>query len=266
MPGNECDLVEPVTGISYIRVEENGNYLTSSVTESHRINSPYILESEDKSFFDKLVGKFDAMKNRPINRKLFVETLLKYDIGSLLHGVFIAKGEITGGRLRVERAMSAFIEAHGVQTAASGGVKKDQVNPEKDEKKGLTAEKGFGHVPFHRDEFTAKEITAFFNIDLAQIRGYGLGDDVTNLLILLALFKVRALLDSDLRLRTACYLEVADDASLTATNVEFPLPALADIIADLPAAIDACKDKMTRETVIYVEKQAKKKASKIGAE
>src|SRR5690606_18429274 len=44
------DLIEPLTGLSYVRVEKDGKYLTSSVMEAHRINSPYILESGDKNF------------------------------------------------------------------------------------------------------------------------------------------------------------------------------------------------------------------------
>ena len=45
------DLVEALRGLSYIKVEHEGKYLTSSVTDSHRLNSPYILESKDETFF-----------------------------------------------------------------------------------------------------------------------------------------------------------------------------------------------------------------------
>lgn len=199
-------LIEAAEGLSYIIVHDaDGKYLTSSIVESHRINSPYILESKDKAFFDKLREELVVMEKGPIDRRAFAETLLKYDVNSLLHGVFLAKKELAGGRLRMPRVISSFIEAEGIQSAASGGVKNDHVDPQGD-----TA-KGFGNVPFHREEFTAERITGFFSVDLQQIEAYGLGDDVTRMLTTLALFKIRALLDGNLRLRTACDLEVADD-------------------------------------------------------
>lgn len=37
------DLVEPLRGLSYVKVERGNKYLTSSVTDSHHLNSPYIL-------------------------------------------------------------------------------------------------------------------------------------------------------------------------------------------------------------------------------
>ncbi|MGH7663579.1 MAG: type I-G CRISPR-associated RAMP protein Csb1/Cas7g, partial [Gemmatimonadaceae bacterium] len=152
------DLVEALSGLSYIRVDRDGDYLTSSVTEAHRINSPYILESKDRDFFDKLKDAVAPLAEGPIDRRMLAETLLKYDVNSLIHGVFLAKKELAGGRLRVARALSAFIEAASAQVAASGGVKNDHVNPAGD------ASKGFGNVPFHREEYTAATITAYFNL------------------------------------------------------------------------------------------------------
>jgi CRISPR-associated protein Csb1 len=243
------DLQAALKGLSYIRVEQDGKFLTSSLTEAHRINSPYILESKDRSFFDKLKAKVDPLAEGPINRKLLAETLLEFDINSLLHGVFLAKKELAGGRLRVARAISAFIEAAGVQVAASGGVKNDAVNPSGD------TSKGFGNVPFHREEYTAESITACFNLDLGQIRGYGLGEKVERLLILLALYKIRALLDGNLRLRTACDFAVAEKVSISAASPEgFALPSLTDLQADLPPAIKACADSMAGTTTVKFTK------------
>ena len=111
------DLVEPLRGLSYVKVEHNGEYLTSSVTSSHRLNSPYILESKDRAFFEQLQGELGALAKGPIDRRLLAKTLLKYDAGSLIHGVFLAKPDLAGGRLRVARALTAFIEADGVKVA-----------------------------------------------------------------------------------------------------------------------------------------------------
>jgi CRISPR-associated protein Csb1 len=172
--------------------------------------------------------------------------------------VFLAKKELAGGRYRIARALSAFIEASGVRVAASGGVKNDHVNPS-----GVTKD-GFGNVPFARDEFTADRIDCHVNLDLGQLRGYGLGGDVERLLILLALYRVRRLLDGDLRLRTACDLEPVDRDSIMATRpAGFPLPSLADLERALPAAIAICKELMTAnvfafEDELKIAKDAKK--------
>lgn len=228
-------LPEELAGLSYVRVEEKGAYLTSSLTEAHRLNSPYILESKEKRFFDELQKQTKELENGAVSRPKLARLILRYDANALLHGVFLAKKELVGGRLRLERALSAFIEAEDVQVAASGGVKNDHVNPKGE------AKEGFGNVPFQRDEFTARRIVAFFNLDLEEIRGFGLGPDVERLLVLLALYKIRKLVDGRLRLRTACDLELAGDGPITARRPSgFALPPLTELRSAMPAAIAAC--------------------------
>ncbi|MDR1282295.1 MAG: type I-U CRISPR-associated protein Cas7 [Opitutaceae bacterium] len=226
------DWLPPLKGLPFVAVKDKAsNLVTTSTLEAHRLNSPYILEGKDKSFVETLKKELGTEKEGRADLRKLASVLLKYDINSLLHGVFIAKADIAGGRMRLPRAITAFIEAGNVNVAASGGVKNDAVNPAGDTKK------GFGNVPFHRDEFTG-EITAFFNIDLAQIRGYALGADVEKLLIALALYKIRALLDSPFRPRTACDLDLI--GITTEKPAGFTLPALAEIEATLPGLITAC--------------------------
>ena len=229
------DLVEELRGLSYVKVEiEERNtrkYLTSSVTDSHRLNSPYILESKDKKFFNTLQQELGALEKGPIDRKTLAQKLLKYDVGSLIHGVFLAKEQLAGGRLRVARTLTAFIEADGVRVAPSGGSKQDHVDPSGKAYNQGGAERGFGHVPFPRDEYTAEKITLYASVDLAQIRGYGLGDDATKMLILLALYKLRAFVDSPMRLRTACTFELKSGGEIESKNASgFKLPKMEDII------------------------------------
>jgi CRISPR-associated protein Csb1 len=69
---------------------------------------------------------------------------------------------------------------------------------------------GYGTVPHHRVEYTASAITAYFTIDHAQFRSYGLSEPATGLLAALADFEIGTLLDGGLRLRTACDLRVLD--------------------------------------------------------
>ncbi|WP_437953746.1 type I-U CRISPR-associated RAMP protein Csb1/Cas7u [Sorangium sp. So ce296] len=230
------DLTPELKGLSYVRVvRPDKSYLTSSITEAHRLNSPYILESKDKSFFNRLKDETAPLAEGPIDRRKLAAIVFRYDASTLLHGLFLAKPDLVGGRLRIERALSSFIEAEDVRVAASGGVKNDAVNPSGD------TGKGFGNVPFHRDEYTAKRITAFFSLDLHQIRGYGLGAAAERLLTLLALYKIAALLEGDMRLRTAC--DLAPQGSLRVVRPEsFVVPPAAALRAELPSAIAACKD------------------------
>jgi CRISPR-associated protein Csb1 len=256
------DLKAELNGISHVRINRNGGFLTDTIMESHRLNSPYLLENSDKTFFNQLKSDLGVLETGPIDRRKLAQVLLKYDIGSLLHGVFLAKKELAGGRLRVARALSAFIEADGVRIAASGGVKNDHVNPSGETKT------GFGNVPFARDEFTAERITLFANLDLAQIRGYGLGPEVNHLLILLALFKLRTLIEGNLRLRTACDLRVANTSITAAEPKGFGLPALAELTATLKPVIADCKAHMAVTEVAFNDelKKGKEAAEEAGAD
>lgn len=236
--------VTPLAGLPFVAVtDKSGAPITNSLLEAHRLNSPYILEGTDKTFFNALRKELGADEEGRVDLQKLAAVLLKYDINSLLHGIFIAKKEISGGRMRLPRALTAFIEASEVKIAASGGVKNDSVNPAGD------AKKGFGNVPFHRDEFTGN-ITAFFNLDLSQIRGYGLGEAVENLLIAVALYKIRALLDSPFRPRTACDLEVIG-ITVKRPNA-YTLPTLAEITAALPGLIKAASDRFASPAVTTV--------------
>jgi CRISPR-associated protein Csb1 len=133
--------------------------------------------------------------------------------------------------------LSAFIEAEDINIASSGGVKNDRVDPS-GKSEGGGAKQGFGNVPFARDEFTAKRLVAYFNLDLAQIRAFGLGALVERFLVSFALFKIRALLSSGLRLRTACDLMLAAAPNVTAP-AGLVLPELEELQTELPALIEA---------------------------
>jgi CRISPR-associated protein Csb1 len=248
--------VEALDGISHVTVTRKGAFLTDSMLESHRINSPYLLAGKDRKFHDHLKAELGGLEEGPIDRKKLAEVLLKFDVGSLIHGVFLAKKELAGGRLRVARALSAFIEATGATVAPEGGVKNDHVNPSGDTKS------GFGNVPFARDKYRADQIDCHVNLDLAQIRGYGLETRAQKLLILLALYRVRKLLDGDLRLRTACDLEPVDRGNLIASRPEgFHLPSLPKLEAAVKSAIADCKQLMTHTTVTFEDEMKKGKES-----
>lgn len=264
--------IASLSGISHITVNRNGRFLTDSMLEAHRINSPYILNSSDRSFLDPFLAMLRTQlgddlvneNNGLINRNGLASTLVRYDIGSLIHGVFLSNKvklnasdktpeSIGGGRLRVTRALSGFIEASNVRVAPSGGVKNDHVNPS-----GVTKD-GFGNVPFARDEFVG-DLVCHINLDLAQIRGYGLNESAEKLLVLLALHRVRRLFEGDLRLRAACDLEPITRDDIVATRSDgFPLPSLVELegtenqLGFVQEAIAECGDMMTHSITNYTE-------------
>ena len=226
------DWVAPLRGLPLVKVVDADNEpLTNSVLEAHRLNSPYILEGKDQTVVNILKERLADMEEGRVNLGELARVLLEFDTNALLHGVFLAKRNLAGGRLRLSRALSAFIEATDAKVATSGGVKNDAVNPAGD-----TA-KGFGNVPFARDEWAAKEIVAYFNLDLRQIRSFGLGEAVEKLLIALALFKIQKFLDEGLRLRTACDLDRVEQR--VTRPKAFALPALDALCDELPQLIEA---------------------------
>ncbi len=230
--GMSDDWIVPLRGLPLVKVNDiDGNPLTNSVLEAHRLNSPYILESKDNTVLEMLQSELAGMEEGMVDIRKLAATLLRMDANAVLHGVFLAKQSLAGGRLRLPRVLSAFIEAEGASVAASGGVKNDRVNPSGD------TSKGFGNVPFARDEYVASRITAYFNVDLAQIRGFGFPDSAVHMLTALSLFKIRRFLRTGLRLRTACDLEAVE---LRVTRPEdFELPDEEALAEALPGLIQA---------------------------
>lgn len=216
------DLIPDLLGLPYLKIiAANNGQLSNSLLEAHRINSEYA-----RNFHDKFANEIRYEKDGRVDWQRFHSSLFKYDPNSLIHGCFL---EEIGGRLRVTRALSGFVEASDVVVAESGGVKNNIVQPD--------LKGGEGNVPFHRTEFVAKEIKAYFNLDLALLRGHGLSADATNLLIALSLFKIRRFLSTGLRLRTACDLEI--DGDLTVTQPK------GFVIADEKALLNECKRLIT---------------------
>lgn len=260
---DQNQLLKELDGLPYIASKFNGNVLTTSFLEAHRLSSPYLLND---AWAKKIATEMELKDDYQINNKHVVKTLFKYDPCSLIHGVWLGtkeyKNEFSGGRVRLTRLLSGFIEAADIMVAESGGTKFDK-NAARMTETG-NAETGYGTLPFHRTEFTAKTITAYFNLDLALLRGYGLDENATKLLIALSLFKVRRFLSIGLRLRTACDL---DCISLKATRPDnFAIPDEQVLLAECARLIAACKsDGLFADpavTVVTWEPSAKKGKTK----
>ncbi len=199
-------------GLPYVRVVDDatGDYLTSSRTEAHRLASAFIKDAtlDGTSMVEVIRERLGLVDDKPLAPRHIAAALFTLDPFCLIHGVFFADNRWPG-QPKITRALTAFVEAIDVRPADSGGVKKDQVRHSLGEGGG-TAE-GYGTVPFHRVEWTAREITASFALDLRQIHSYGLGEAATDLLEAVGLWEIRSLIEGGLRLRTACDLEAIED-------------------------------------------------------
>lgn len=240
-PGRD-DLVPVLRGMPYVRVTMDGRFLTSSTLEAHRLNSGYILGGQASSFLETLKDEFQAFERGPVDLRVVARTTLRYDPNSLVHGLFLT--EVAGGRLRLPRLLSGFIEARGAEPVEEGGVKNDRVLPT-----GNTG-KGFGNVPYARTEYVAERITAYFNLDLRLMRSYSLGESAERFLVGLALWKIRHFLEEGLRLRTACDLTCRN---VRVTHPEgFELPEREELDGLMPELIEAV-DGFKRPPVTEVE-------------
>jgi CRISPR-associated protein Csb1 len=227
-------------GLPYIVAELSGDATaeTSSLVEAHRINSPYIIS--DRGFQKAFIERAACARGKPLDWRRIAGALLFYDPNSLLHGAFLANLE--DGRVKIPRALTAFIEAEDVREAVSGGVKNNPIDPSGSIRAQAEPDNVYGNVPFHRIEYTARKITAYFNLDLSLIAGYGIAPEARDLLIALGLYKIRRFLDGGLRLRTACDLCPKGPEAVTAPE-GFGLPAQADLLRAVQSGIKACAGK-----------------------
>jgi CRISPR-associated protein Csb1 len=240
-----------VDGMPWVRVVREGGdeFLTSSRLEAHRLFSSYIRDSAwgGTPGEARLVNLLGLKDDTPLDYGRMARTIMTLDPFSLIHGVFFAgqtkkKKGIWPAQPKFTRAVSAVVEAHNVRRAVSGGRKSELVRHQLDEEaQSGGTEKGYGSVPFHRVEWTARRIVASFVVDVELLRSYGLPPAATELLETVALWEIRALLSGGLRLRTACDLEVVDEV---ATRRGQPLPSLDELSARVRDLISRSEDSL----------------------
>lgn len=251
----EQEQVAALKGIPFVDVRNpNGEFLTSSRLEAHRVASAYIMEGiingGDQTGFDWLPGQLGLAKGKAIDHRKLAAAVFELDPLSLIHGVFFArKGGGWAWQPKIARAVTSFIDADDVRAAFSGGVKTDSVDPT-----GGATDTGYGMVPHQRTEFTARSITAYATIDHSQLRSYGLGDARTELLEALIEFELSEVFHGEgLRLRTACDLRPLTGSELDARGLtsgidQIPTPDAAR--SRVRSAIDACKGQLGDVTVV----------------
>lgn len=231
--GNSPEIIDEFKGLSYIRVhlksKDGVDSETSSLIEAHRINSPYIVSG--KNFTKKLTDDANYKDGVYPDWEKIGNALFHYDINSLIHGAFMSN---IGGRFRVPRALSAFIEGEDVKEVLYGGSKLSDIDPAGKYKveNGVSNKTSYSNVPYSKMEYTAKQIKAYFNLDISLIKSYNLTDNETNLIIALSIFKIRKTLEEKLKLRTACDFKMKNTDELKEIP---PSEDLVEYIKDLIA-------------------------------
>lgn len=263
-----------------------GRVVVTSFTEGHRLASDYFLDGQvdfqwkkdeeiEKSpksgkkgekeketipahwggdgFRDKLRTEF-AIKEVKKDKTYFVwpdawwniyKTIFKYDPNSLVHGVLFAKEQI-----KISRLLTAHLEAYGAARVGRSGVKFDRL--------GKTTS---GQPIFAVDDETADSIAATFIIDLALLRSYGrsekgLNDAQKRVLLDLAAWKIKRLIQAPFRFRSGCQLACTGiawgDDSDEATVPEQPNGKKpTDLKVNVTASIDTCNPSPSITDVYY---------------
>lgn len=247
-------LATELSGLPYVRVTLTGasSTVTSSLAEAHRLNSPFILKAGDGAFEKRFAELTKYQEGQAVDWGDVARGVLALDPCSLVHGLFMSN--FADGRVRLPRALTGFIEARDVRVAASGGVKNSPIDPAGTLRvEGYDSKNVYSNVPYARTEYVAKEITAFFSVDVALLRGYRLGAAAHSLLVALALWKARRFLDAPMRLRTACDFRL--DGGEEAITVDRPspvvLPSASDLLMAVQRAIEVCrKEKLFAEPAV----------------
>ena len=137
----ESDLITPLKGLPYVKIDCGRFGTTTTLHEFHRLNSPYLWKGDDNdkasafrsAFCAKLGINVPSAKKADkesddegsssvpgvLNRRKMTDAIFWFDPCSLIHGVFLEKID---GRMRVTRALSGFIEA--AKGTARGNPKK----------------------------------------------------------------------------------------------------------------------------------------------
>lgn len=265
-------LKDELNGIPYVMVhlkskdpsEEKIDMYTSSLSESHRLSSPYIIDQKD---FRAVIMKKMNYSGISINWKTVADAIMYYDPNSIIHGVFFPN--IEGGRIKLSRLLDGYIEAEGVEDVPSHGVNNSRVDP-----KGLTRavdsqdSSVYQNVPYSNVHFTAERINGYFKLNIARLLSYGFSTEATDLLISLSLYQLQHFLAYGLELRSSCDLELTGPIQMN--TAEWQMPDMKTLMGWIKADAEACAKQgvfgnpAVMEITTYVKKFKEKKGKDEG--
>jgi CRISPR-associated protein Csb1 len=205
----ECRPKEAVAPLPWVKVvDANWNYYTSSRRAAHRLNAASIMTGtvhpDGEEFGDRL-KRLLAAARPPVERTL-ARAVWEHDPLSIVHGCWFAG--IWDGRARLTRALTARIDALGVQSQSAqvGGQKsRDALDePGKEESTGFKTVRG--EVPHYTSEVSATRIVAPIVLDLGLLRSYSLPEEAYRALVATAVLMIRELVEAWPRRRSRCIL------------------------------------------------------------
>ncbi len=236
----ECVPKDSVAALPWVKViDAKEGYYTSSRMAAHRLGAHAIMngtvldgkgKNGTKSFQERLEERL-ADAQPPYVRKLD-QAVWEHDPLTLLHGCWFAG--IWGGRARLSRALSARIDALGVQmqSVQVGGQKTaDHPSEVGVGQAGAEGETVLGEVPHYTAEVSAERIVAPILLDLALLRSYGLPDNANRALIATAVLMIRELVDAWPRRRSRCVLVPRGEPAVRLPQ-GWTLPTLAELLAE----------------------------------
>lgn len=236
-------------GLPYVRVlngdvaDADNSFLTSSRLESHRLASAYIkdaLHPDGRFMTHYMADEFKLFERGRMSPGELAREVMKLDPLCVLHGVFFAeKEDLWPGQPRLARAISGFVEAIDVRPVVFGGLRRDEVWQSLADKPSVGAGQGYNHVPFHKTEYTAKQIVASLVLDVDLIRSYHLGDAATELLTAIAEWEIASLFEGGFRPRTACDLQIKGDNGIRDRDGE-SLASIPELEERIRKAIVSC--------------------------
>lgn len=205
----ECRPRDPVAPLPWVKVvDATGNYYTSSRRAAHRLNAASIMTGtvhpDGEVFGNRLKRLLDAA-TPPVERTL-AKVVWEHDPLSIIHGCWFAG--IWDGRARLTRALTARIDALGVQSQSAqvGGQKTRDALDEP----GGVQDTGFksvrGEAPYYTSEISAAKIVAPIVLDLGLLRSYGLPAEAYKALVATAVLMIGELVAAWPRRRSRCIL------------------------------------------------------------
>lgn len=198
----------PVQALAWVRVDDDqGAYFTSSRRAAHRLNAHSLMTGQvDGESFEGRIDRMLAEPPPPPVRRL-AEVVWDHDPLALVHGCWFAG--IWDGRARLTRALSARIDAFGVESQAVqvGGQKSaDHLSEVAVRQAGAEGKTVAGEVPVYMSEVSARRVVGTFLLDVDLVRSYGLGEVRERALVAAAVLMIGELISSWPRRRSRCVL------------------------------------------------------------
>lgn len=213
----ECRPRDPVAPLPWVKVvDANGNYYTSSRRAAHRLNAASIMTGtvhSDGEVLGRRLERLLAAATPPVEQTL-AKVVWDHDPLSIVHGCWFAG--IWDGRARLTRALTARIDALGVQSQSAqvGGQKTRDALDEP----GGVQDTGFktvrGEAPYYTSEVSAARIVAPIVLDLGLLRSYRLPGKAYRALVATAVLMIGELLADWPRRRSRCILAPKGDPAV----------------------------------------------------